>query len=211
VRPERSLPLPDREARNRATRNEQQLDAHLPWSRESMIAAKLSFTEMTSLMEKMPAYSAYRTEHQAADAERVFRRALGMMLKECGDHLLNVVERKAQILSSEHEHLIDSLVDRIGLIFRRLDREGDVCLVGNCDRTINELEELDTRLILLVEEALRLVRNLGSDIPAAEWFKTDASLLSCDLANFSEMTEERNYLLGLGWESEFTMPGRPTT
>ena len=117
-----------------------------------MIAAKLSFTEMTSLMEKMPAYSAYRTEHHAADAERIFRRALGMMLKECGDHLLNVVERKAQILSSEHEHLIDSLVDRIGLIFRRLDREGEVCLVGNCDRTINELEECRHILVMQFDE-----------------------------------------------------------
>lgn len=177
----------------------------------SMTSAKLSFTEMTSLLEKMPAYTAYRTEGEAADAERIFRRALGLMLKECGDHLLNVVERKAQILSNEHEQMIDSLIDRIGLIFRRLDREGVVCLVGNCTTTIHELEELDSRLILLIEESLRLVRNLGSEVPAAEWFKTDASLLSSDLANFSEMTEERNYLLGLGWESEFTLPGRSTS
>ena len=173
-----------------------------------MTAAKISFQEMTSLMEKMPVYSSYRSERQAAAAERVFRRALGLMLKDCGDHLLNVVEKRSQILSSEHERLIDSLVDRIGLIFRRLDREGTVCLIGDCDSTIHELEELDTRLILLVEEALQLVRNLGTDVPSADWFKNDAGRLSHDLANFSEMTEERNYLLGLGWESEFTMPGK---
>jgi hypothetical protein len=173
-----------------------------------MTSAKLSFIEMTSLMEKMPTYASYRTPGDAADAERTFRRALGMMLKECGDHLLTVVERKSQILSSEHEHMIDGLIDRIGLIFRRLDREGEVCLVGNCSTTIHELEELDARLILLVEEALRLVRNLGSDVPAADWFKTEAGSLSSGLASFSEMTEERNYLLGLGWESEFTLPGR---
>lgn len=176
-----------------------------------MTAAKLSFNEMTSLMEKMPIYTSYRTETEAAEAERVFRRALGLMLKECGDHLLNVVERKSQILNGDHERMIDSLIDRIGLIFRRLDREGVVCLVGDCKRTIHELEELDARLILMVEEALGLVRNLGMDVPAADWFKTDASRLSHDLANFSEMTEERNYLLGLGWESEFNIPGRSTT
>ncbi len=130
------------------------------------------------------------------------------MLKECGNHLLNVVETKSQILGHEHERMIDSLIERIGLIFRRLDREGIVCLVGNCKSTIDELEELDTRLILLVEEALGLVRNLGADVPAADWFQTDANRLSSDLANFSEMAEERNYLLGLGWESEFTMPRR---
>ena len=173
-----------------------------------MTAAKISFAEMTSLMERMPVYTSYRTEKEAAEAERIFRRALGLLLKECGDHLLNVLEKKSQILNSEHEFTIDSLVDRIGLIFRRLDREGVVCLVGDCDNTIQELEELDIRLILLVEEALGLVRNLGSDVPAADWFKTDANRLSSDLANFSEMTEERNYLLGLGWESEFTLPGR---
>lgn len=173
-----------------------------------MRAARISFSELTSLMEKMPVYTSYRTEQEAAEAERVFRRALGLLLKECGDHLLNVVEKKAQIISSDHEHLIHSLVDRIGLIFRRLDREGVVCLVGDCARTICELEELDTRLILLVEEALGLVRNLGLDVPSSDWFRTDATRLSSDLANFSEMTEERNYLLGLGWESEFTLAGR---
>lgn len=171
-----------------------------------MTSAKISFSAMTSLMEKMPVYTSYRTAQEAAEAERVFRRALGLMLKDCGDHLLTVVETRSQILSSDHEHMIDSLVDRIGLIFRRLDREGVVCLVGNCSATIHELEELDARLILLVEEAMGLVRNLGSDVPSADWFKTDATQLSSDLAHFSEMTEERNYLLGLGWESEFAQP-----
>jgi hypothetical protein len=173
-----------------------------------MIAARISFNELTALMEKMPVYTSYRTEGEAAQAERVFRRALGVLLKECGNHLLNVVEKKSQILSSEQEHMIDALVDRIGLIFRRLDREGVVCLVGDCASTIHELEELDTRLILLVEEALQLVRNLGTEVPAADWFKHDAGRLSHDLADFSEMAEERNYLLGLGWESEFTLSGR---
>ena len=170
-----------------------------------MISATISFAEMTSLMEKMPDYSSYRTANEAAEAERIFRRALGLMLKECGHHLLNVVEKKSQLMSQDHEKMIDSLIDRIGLIFRRLDREGVVCLVGNCTHTILELEELDTRLILLIEETTGLVRNLGSDVPAADWFKSDANRLSTDLASFSEMTEERNYLLGLGWESEFAM------
>ncbi len=55
----------------------------------------------------------------------------------------------------------------------------------------------------MVEQALALVRNLGTDVPAASWFQTDADRLSLGLATFSEMAEERNYLLGLGWESEF--------
>ncbi len=169
-----------------------------------MMAASISFTEMTTLMEKMPIYANYRSEADAADAERVFRRAMGFMLKECGHHLLTVAEKKSQILNSDMEQMIDSLIERIGLIFRRLDREGLVCLVGDCEATISELEDLDTRLILLIEEAMSLVRDLETDVPAASWFKTEAGRLSQDLARFSEMTEERNYLLGLGWESEFT-------
>ena len=168
-----------------------------------MMAASISFSEMTNLMEKMPIYADYRTESGAASAERVFRRAMGYLLKDCGHHLLTVAEKKSQILNSEMEQTIDLLIERISLIFRRLDREGLVCLVGNCEATISELEDLDTRLIVMIEEAMNLVRELETDVPAASWFRTAADQLSLDLAAFSEMTEERNFLLGLGWESEF--------
>ncbi len=55
----------------------------------------------------------------------------------------------------------------------------------------------------MIEEAMNLVRHLETDVPAASWFKGEAARLTRGLADFSEMTEERNYLLGLGWESEF--------
>ncbi len=167
-------------------------------------AASVSFPEMTSLMEKLPDYRDYCTTTDAALKEKEYRHALGMMLKDCGEYLLNVAEKKAQILNRDMQGMIDGLVDRIGVIFRRLDREGLVCLVGDHETTINELEELDMRLMLLVEEAMDLVHSLETGVPASSWFKAEAALLSQDLMTFSEMTEERNYLLGLGWESEFT-------
>lgn len=167
------------------------------------ISARLTIPELTSLMAQMPTYRDYLSAMEAAEAERRFRHALGALLKECGERLLNIADNKAQILSDEMEQTIDDLVDHIGLIFRRLDREGEVSLVGNQATTIAELEELDIRLILMVEQALSLVRNLGTDVPAASWFQSEADRLSHGLATFSEMTEERNYLLGLGWESEF--------
>ena len=98
---------------------------------------------MSNLMAKMPTYSHYRSADEAAEAERVFRHALGFMLKECGEHLLGIAETKTQILSTEMEQMIDDLIDRISLIFRRLDREGAVSLVGDSAATIAELEELD--------------------------------------------------------------------
>ncbi|MCP4573847.1 MAG: hypothetical protein GY838_15930 [bacterium] len=170
--------------------------------------AHLSTPAMIDLMERMPVYCTYRGEDEAAAAEKDFRHALGGMLKDCGDRLLNVAERKGNLLGAEQNATIDELIDRIGAIFRRLDREGIVCLVGDCHATIAELEELDTRLILLVEEAAQLVRALEGGVPSSAWFKDEAGRLSRDLQSFSEMAEERNYLLGLGWESEFTWPGR---
>jgi len=173
--------------------------------------ASISFPSMIELMEHLPVYSTYRTEDEAANAERTFRYALGGILKECGDRLLNVSDERPQLLGAEQNATIDALVNRIGSIFRRLDREGTVCLVGHCSATSAELEELDTRLILLIEEATELVSRLESEIPSAKWFTQEAGRLSRDLESFSEMAEERNYLLGLGWESEFTWPGRSTT
>ena len=43
--------------------------------------ASISFPVMTTLMEKMPSYSCYRTEQEAAEAERIYRQALGAMLQ----------------------------------------------------------------------------------------------------------------------------------
>ena len=169
-------------------------------------AASLSFAAMGTLLQKMPTYTRYTSAAHAATSERVFRRAMGARLKECGDRLLGVVEKKAQIMSTDMEQTVDVLIDRIGDIFRRLDREGVVTLVGHSSRTITEIEQIDTRLVLLIEESLALVGNLGTEVPAAAWFKSDAAHLARGLVEFGRLTEERNYLLGLGWESEF-QPG----
>ena len=174
-----------------------------------MPAASVSLTEMTSLMEHLPHYDAYVSGRRAVDGEREFRRSLGGLLKECGDHLLSVAERRAQVLSGEQEEIIDLLVDHISSIFRRLDREGHVAIAGDPDETVPELEELDGQLLLLAEHALTLTRSLDEQTPSEHWFRNQAVLLSQDLAALSQTTEERNFLLGLGWESEFAhMSGR---
>jgi hypothetical protein len=171
-------------------------------------AASISPPELSYLIEQMPQYRRYRSRRDALASEQQFRQALGRLLKDCGDHLLTVAERHPQILGDDQLTTIDKLVDAIGLIFRRLDRDGLVTLVENAEATIAELEELDTRLILLVEEALGLTRQLAEDLPASAWFLRQAPCLLHDLAEFSRTTEERNFLLGLGWESEFTWPRR---
>lgn len=167
-------------------------------------AARIGFSQMSALLQRLPSYRSYRTCPEAETSEKEFRRALGLMLRNCGDSLLNTLEDRRQVLSAEQQEKIDILVDQIGAIFRRLDREGSVCLVGESERTISELEEIDKRLILLVEEALALVEDLARGHSGGHWFREPARTLSRDLAAFSEAAEERNFLLGLGWESEFT-------
>jgi hypothetical protein len=171
-------------------------------------AASLSFKEMSFLLQQIPSYRNYRTAEEAGEAERIFRRALGLMLKDCGDELLSVAERRTNLLTREQHAQIDELIDRIGAIFARLDREGAVCLVGDCEATIAELEEIDARLILLVEEAISSVYALIASSDSTQWFQSQAPLLNRDLWAFGEAAEERNHLLGLGWESEFAWPHR---
>jgi hypothetical protein len=171
-------------------------------------SATISLAEISFLMQQMPCYHCYQCPEEAAAAERSFRYALGVMLKACGDRLVALAEERARGFDFGEESLIDELIDRIGVILRRLDREGAVSLVGDSDGTIHELEELDARLILLVEEVLTAVGDLLGAAVSARGFQTQASNLRRDLSEFSETTEERNYLLGLGWESEFAWSSR---
>lgn len=168
-----------------------------------MPAATITLHEMTPLMEHLPRYDTYGSRKRAVSHEREFRRSLGAVLKECGDHLLEVAELRSQLLSRDQEEIIDLLVDHISAIFRRLDREGAVALNGNPEHTVRELRELDGQLLQLAEEALTMARDLDRSTPSEAWFRNQAVRLSQDLADLSRTVEERNYLLGLGWESEF--------
>ncbi len=173
-----------------------------------MPAASVSPREMTVLMAHLPHYAAYGSDGRAVDAERTFRRSLGGLLKDCGDHLLQVAEKQAMALSEEQEEVIDLLIDHISSIFRRLDREGVVKIAGDPALTVPELQSLDNRLLQLAERALTLTRTLDEQQPSSAWFRGQAVELSRNLADLSRTAEDRNYLLGLGWESEFNRPRR---
>jgi hypothetical protein len=168
-----------------------------------MPAASVTLTELTPLIEHLPRYDTYMSPPRAVSDERQFRRSLGRLLKECGSHLLNVAEKRGQLLDGDQEEIIDLLIDHISAIFRRLDREGHVAIAGDPEATVPELRELDGQLLQLAEDALVLTRDLDREAPSESWFRNQAIQLSQDLAELSRTTEERNYLLGLGWESEF--------
>lgn len=173
-----------------------------------MPAASVSPHQMTVLMTHLPRYATYGAGGRAVAAERCFRRSLGYLLKECGDNLLRVAETHARILDSDQDEIIDLLIDHISAIFRRLDREGLVSIAGDPTVTVPELEALDNRLLHLAEKAMTLTRNLLGCQRIDAWFCNEAVQLSISLSELGRAAEERNYLLGLGWESEFAGSGR---
>jgi len=159
--------------------------------------ATVAYTRLAHVIQRMPSYSCYGSSLRAAAEERAWRLALGRQLKECGDRLLKVVEMQPEIITDEQHDTIDSLVDEIGAIFQRLNRQGQVCLgLGDAD-TVAELEEHDLRLILLIEEAHALVSALARDSRSSSWFGREAQRLSRDLDAIAAVAEERNFLLGL--------------
>lgn len=165
-------------------------------------AATLGLAPLASLIDELPRYRTYVSRRCAMHGERTFRLAMGRLLKACGDQLLSVAERQPQLITTDQSQTIDGLIEGIGAILRRLNRQGEIHLAGDRSDTIAELEELDLRLILLLEDAYALVARLDNGLAAAGWFEHDAERLTRGLAEFETATEERNFLLGLGWESE---------
>jgi hypothetical protein len=173
-------------------------------------AATLGHAPVARLIDELPRYETYISRRCAVQGERSFRLAVGRLLKACGDQLLSVAERQPQLITTEQSEMIDGLVEEVGSILRRLNRQGEIKLAGERRDTIAELEEIDLRLVLLLERAFALVEKLENGIAATEWFQRDAARLSRGLEDFEVATEERNFLLGLGWESELhPRPRRP--
>jgi hypothetical protein len=168
-------------------------------------AARVGLVELTGVIGQLPSYQGYDRRAEADASESGFRLALGRMLKECGDQLLNIVEKQPNLITSEQHDVIDALVDALGVILRRLNRQGLIRLRGGADDTIAELEELDLRLLLLLEEALSLAAELARCAGVTCRFQAEALRLSRRLAEFGKLAESRNFLLGLGWESELRL------
>jgi hypothetical protein len=163
--------------------------------------ATVSFTRLATVIQRMPAYACYGSGRLAAAAERTWRLALGRQLKNCGDRLLRVVESQPELITDEQHGTIDRLIDDISEIFHRLNRSGPVSLRCGDAGVVAELEDLDLRLIVLLEETDALVAALVRDARASSWFGREAERLSRGLAAFGATAEERNLLLGLGWET----------
>lgn len=169
-------------------------------------SATVSLTWMTTLFEALPHYDLYGSRHAANAHETAFRLALGQLLQNMGQRLLDMVEARSAALGEGQYEIIDMLADDVGNCLKLLNRTGTIHLADEPDETIYELNSIDTKLMLLLEHLW------GS----SDKLITGDGLLFGDLAHdlaaylqiFLELAEHRNSLLGLGWESEFGLkPG----
>lgn len=166
-----------------------------------MHAATLTQSWMMELFEALPHYYGYHRRTRANHDEATFRLALGQRLQDLGQRLLDGVEARPHLLSPEQHELVDMIADDITTVLKLLNRTGVIELDGDPATVIAELQSVDAELMLLLESLWRdgaaMFRGECEDFDPA--FR---SLAAC-LEAFLRLAEERNRLLGLGWESEF--------
>ena len=174
-------------------------------------AATITPSQMTRIFLSMPQYHFYGHDKTAVKHEHVFRLSLAQMLQEIAERLLNTSELRGTSMSEDRHAAISGAVEDIGTLISHLNRRGRVGIVGSLTETIDELRDLDNKLIMLLEQTWHMSMVVLKPECPAERFEEGSHYLSLMLRAFADTAEERNRLLGLGWESEFgmsPMPGR---
>jgi len=164
---------------------------------------------MAGIFLTLPHYQYYDRRDTAVRTEGSYRLALAAMLREIAGMLLAAMQQRQHELGQQKYEILDTLVENLETLVKVLHRQGAVRLRGDPAETIPELRLLDTELILYLEEAWRLAgRLLGPDIGDRTFRETAGTFMSL-LAGLAEAAEQRNQLLGLGWESEFGLSPLP--
>lgn len=164
-------------------------------------AASISSPRLTGLYEALPYYPGYFRRHAANADETEFRLEVGRQLQDLGQRMVDGAESRPHLLSPEQHDVIEALAEDIGTVLRLLNRTGTIRFVDEPEIAIPQLRETDSQLIILLERLWDLIEVLFVDDTSV--FALVADEMATCLAMFLELAEERNRLLGLGWESEF--------
>ncbi len=166
-------------------------------------AATLSPIRVVRLLDAAPCYRFYWEGSSAVEGEKSYRLEIGVLLKECAERLLYISESDSAMLSRDQHDAVDELVEEIGEIFKLLNRKGNIRLIGEVSRTVPALERQDMVLYMLLERIWSRIDEMSCLQADSVGFLAEAASLRRDISDFVDAAEERNRLLGLGWESEF--------
>jgi hypothetical protein len=172
-------------------------------------AATTTPSQMTRIFMSLPQYHFYGHNNTAVKNEHMFRLSLGTMLQEVAERLLTTAELRATTMNHHQHEVIEEIVADVGALITHLNRRGTIQLAGPLTETIDELRDLDNKLIMLLEQTWHLSLILLKPECGADTFDEGAHYLTLTLEAFAETAESRNQLLGLGWESEFGMSPMP--
>jgi hypothetical protein len=160
--------------------------------RAAMVAPRL-----VDLIRALPEYEAYGDADTAYHSESPYRLAIGRLLKDWGDRLLDIAEFQGRFLSAEQARAIDALVQRISDVFRLLNCSGHIALDTRDRELLRELRGTDARLLRLLEESSELTGELRRSDMSVEWLRTTAGPLYRRLRRIRRQAQLRNELLGL--------------
>ena len=166
-------------------------------------AARTDPSQMTRIFMSLPQYHFYGHVSTAVKNERSFRLSLGQMLQEIAERLLSTSESRASSMSRHRHECFEELVDDIGALITHLNRRGTLQLAGSVPETLDELRDLDNKLLMLLEQVWYMSQAVLRPDCNGEAFDEGVQYLMLMLQAFAETAEDRNQLLGLGWESEF--------
>jgi len=172
-------------------------------------AARTNPSQMTRIFMSLPQYHFYGHGSTAIKHERSFRMSLGYMLQEVAERLLNSSESRGTSMSLHQHESIEEIVEDVGALITHLNRRGTIQLEGRVAETIDTLRDLDNKLIMLLEQVWYMSQAVLRPECNSEAFDEGVQYLTMMMEAFAQTAEDRNQLLGLGWESEFGMSPMP--
>jgi hypothetical protein len=157
--------------------------------------AAISSPVLAHILEAFPDYGCYGNSQVAQEAESPYRLAMGQLLKEWGDRLLDVLESQPSSLTRTQAITIDTLVRAITANFEILNSMDPVAVDPRDRRRIERLQRCDSTILQLLDEALHLTSLLRQREFSGSWLMQNARPLYRRLRRLQRELAMRNALL----------------
>ncbi len=162
--------------------------------------ARVNPKQMTDILFALPRYKSYRKQEVALDIEEFYRLTLCTMLQDCAQRLVDYSESPIHSLGNDQLLILEENINSMHTVYDRLFRQGEVKIESPA--VIAYLKQLDADIIMTLEYVWNSVSKMLEIIEDRKQFQKISQLINTTLYNLTEITEKRNSLLGLGWESE---------